>query len=75
MMEESGDGGFWEEFFNFYHNHEYLWNSKCSSYSDRRMSNNAYDELVHLCKPRFPEATREFVVKKFTTLEVSFVAN
>jgi len=71
-MEESGDGGFWEEFLNVYHNHECLWNSKCSSYSDRRMRNNAYEELVHLCKPRFPEATREFVVKKIHNFRSSF---
>jgi hypothetical protein len=55
MIEESGDGGIWEEFLNVYHNHECLWNSKCSSYSERRMRNNAYEELVHLCKPGFQE--------------------
>lgn len=63
------DQPFWEEFINSYHLHTCLWNTKAKEYSDR---NQAYEDLVKKCKEKFPNANKDFVVKKIHTMRCSF---
>lgn len=63
---------FWEEFINIYHLHTCLWNTKAKEYSDRNIKNQAYEELIKKCKEKFPNANKDFVVKKIHTMRCSF---
>lgn len=66
------DRQFWEEFLNMYQLHTCLWNTKAKEYSDRNLRNEAYGELVNKCKEKFPNANKDFVVKKIHTMRCSF---
>lgn len=64
MAEENTDRAFWEEFLDTFKQCPCLWNTKSASYSDKNVKRNAYEELVQLCKRRYPEANKDFVIKK-----------
>ncbi|CAI6377402.1 unnamed protein product [Macrosiphum euphorbiae] len=63
---------FLTDFLNIYKSFSCLWKSKSKDYSNKHLRNDAYDEMVNFCKPSFPEANREFVVKKIQSLRGSF---
>lgn len=49
-----------------------LWKIKSKDYTNKNLKNKAYDELVDLCKTVYPDANRDFVVKKIQSFRGSF---
>lgn len=60
------------EFINLYRQLPCLWKIKSREYTNKNLKNQAYDKLVELCQPVFPDANREFVYKKIQSLRGSF---
>ncbi|XP_069692676.1 uncharacterized protein [Periplaneta americana] len=55
-----------------YRDNPCLWKVKSKEYVNKHLKNEAYVKLVNFCKPTFPEADRDFVVKKIQSLRGSF---
>lgn len=66
------DRDFWESFLNTYKMYPALWNSKNPDYSNRSLRDKAYNDLVELCKTKYPQANRDFVAKKIHHFRCSF---
>lgn len=63
---------FLEQFINIYQLHPCIWDTKCKDYSNKHMRNDAYGELVEYSKTKYPNATKDFVIKKIHALRCSF---
>lgn len=59
-------------FIEKYREYPCLWKLKSKEYLNKNLKTAAYDNLVELCKPVYPEANRDFVVKKIQGLRGSF---
>ena len=68
----NSDKKFTEEFINMYQLYPCLWNSKCKEYSDKHLRSDAYNDLIEKCRERYPDANKDFVVKKINALKSSF---
>ncbi|XP_015433720.1 PREDICTED: uncharacterized protein LOC107189650 [Dufourea novaeangliae] len=60
------------EFINIYRMNQCLWNNRSKEYTDKKLRNKAYEELLQKCKESYPAANKEFVIKKIHTLRCSF---
>lgn len=63
---------FWEEFIALYKEKSCLWDLKSKEYRNKQIKNAAYDCLVTKCKEVFPNANKDFVIKKISSLRSSF---
>ncbi|KAI4454301.1 hypothetical protein MML48_9g00013382 [Holotrichia oblita] len=59
-------------FIEEYKCHACLWKIRSKEYINKNLKNEAYEKLVKLCKSIYPEANRDFVVKKIQNLRGSF---
>lgn len=60
------------DFIEIYRAHPCLWKIRSKEYTNKNLKNEAYDTLITLCKTAYPEANRDFVVKKIQSLRGSF---
>lgn len=60
------------EFIEQYKSYPCLWKIKSKEYINKNLKNEAYEKLVALCKSVYPDANRDFVVKKIQSLRGSF---
>ena len=61
------------DFINLYKSFSCLWKVKSEEYKNRNLRDAAYRKIVEFCKLRgFPDANRDFVVKKIQSLRGSF---
>lgn len=61
------------DFINKYRGYPCLWKIKSEEYKNRSLRDEAYRQIANFCKSRgFPEANREFVVRKIQSLRGSF---
>lgn len=63
---------FWEEFILLYEEKPCLWNAKSKNFRNKQLRNAAYEQLIEKCKELFPNANKEFVVKKISSFRASF---
>lgn len=63
---------FWEEFIILYEEKPCLWDIKNKEYRNKLLKNAAYESLVAKCKELFPNANKDFVMKKIASLRSSF---
>lgn len=63
---------FMTNFIEEYKSHPCLWKIKAKEYTNKNLKNEAYEKLVNMCKNVFPEANRDFVVKKIQSMRGSF---
>lgn len=63
---------FISDFLEKYRGFSCLWKIKSKEYTNKNLKNKAYDELVELCKTVYPDANRDFVVKKIQSFRGSF---
>lgn len=71
------DTRYWSKDFmiNFieeYKSNPCLWKIRSKEYTNKNLKNDAYEKLVKLCQSIYPEANRDFVVKKIQSLRGSF---
>ncbi|XP_044747449.1 uncharacterized protein LOC123308724 [Coccinella septempunctata] len=58
---------------NLYKSHPCLWKVRSEEYKNRNLRNEAFRTLIDFCKARgFPEANRDFVMRKIQSLRGSF---
>ncbi|RLU24305.1 hypothetical protein DMN91_002393 [Ooceraea biroi] len=61
------------DFINMYKCYPCLWKIKSDEYKNRNLRDEAYKTLIEFCKMRgFPDANRDFIVKKIQSLRGSF---
>lgn len=61
------------DFINIYQSLPCLWQVKAKEYKIRRLRDDAYKQIIAFCKGNgFPEANRDFVVKKIQSLRGVF---
>lgn len=63
---------FISEFFKKYREYSCLWKIKSKEYTNKNLKNKAYDDLFDMCKTVYPDANRDFVVKKIQSFRGSF---
>lgn len=63
---------FWEEFLNLYKMYPCLWNSMCPEYNNKVLKENAYSALIDFSKSRYPNASKQFVLKKIHNFRTTF---
>jgi len=71
-MENGWSTQFTTDFLAMYRANPCLWKISDKVYLNRNKKNEAYRQLVDFCKTQFPEANRDFVVKKIQSLRGSF---
>lgn len=61
------------DFINLYKSYPCLWKIKSEAYKNRNLRDEAYNKMTEFCRLRgFPNANRDFVVKKIQSLRGSF---
>lgn len=60
------------KFIEIYRENPCLWQIKHSSYTNRNLKQKAYEELIHLIKPSFPDANEKFVKSKIQNIRGAF---
>lgn len=63
---------FLSDFIEEYKSYPCLWKIRSKEYTNKNLKNEAYERLVTMCKNIYPEANRDFVVKKIQSLRGSF---
>ncbi|KAF5277243.1 hypothetical protein FQR65_LT00351 [Abscondita terminalis] len=63
---------FLTKFIEKYKSYPCLWKIKSKEYTNKNLKNVAYESLVEMCRNIYPEANRDFVVKKIQSLRGSF---
>jgi hypothetical protein len=65
-----------EKFIKLYRSFPCLWKIKSDDYKNRNFKNRAYQKLVDFCKTAvWPDANKDFVVKKFKAYVGPLVRN
>lgn len=72
-MERHFSRQFITDFINIYQAYPCLWQIKTKEYKTRHLRDDAYKQIIAFCRENgFPEANRDFVVKKIQSLRGSF---
>ncbi|XP_030747080.1 uncharacterized protein LOC115875704 [Sitophilus oryzae] len=71
------DSRYWSKdfirhFIEIYKSYPCLWKVRSKDYTNKNLKNKAYEKLVEVCKTIYPEANKDYVIKKIQSFRGSF---
>lgn len=72
-----GDSRYWSKdfvrhFIEIYKSYPCLWKVRSKDYTNKNLKNKAYEKLVEICKTIYPDANKDYVIKKIQSFRGSF---
>lgn len=72
-----GDSRYWSKefirhFIEVYKSYPCLWKVRSKDYTNKNLKNKTYEKLVEVCKTIYPDANKDYVIKKIQSFRGSF---